>query len=151
MGTRKTDAEHQQHVDCFNLKVALGTSVPRYASCRLASAEISMAPHPCRPTEDLLLFHAKVGAAVLHQRARLAEAARIKQHLQPLPRRQLALRWAMPKDIAAFKTAVEVPAEMSAHRVEGGTIKPAGALIIGQKRNAGAEPPKHGKWMWKCA
>lgn len=44
------------------------------------------------PTEDLLLSHAKVGAAVLHKRARLAEAARIEQHLQPLPRRQLALQ-----------------------------------------------------------
>lgn len=47
---------------------------------------------PPLPTIDLLRVHAKVGAAVLHQRARLAEAARVKQHLQPLSRRQLALR-----------------------------------------------------------
>lgn len=80
VGTRKTDTGHQQHVDCFKLKVALDTLVPRRSpeAPGLLLLKISMAPHPCRPTKDLLLFHAKVGAAVLHQHARLAETAGIK-------------------------------------------------------------------------
>lgn len=39
----------------------------------------------------VLLLHAKVVAAVLHQLVILAERARVGQHLQPLARRQLAL------------------------------------------------------------
>ena len=51
------------------------------------------APMPTPPTVVLLLLHAKVVAAVRDQPPRLAERPRVKQQLQPLPRRQLALRW----------------------------------------------------------